>query len=199
MQKILSIVPLTVIAAIVLFLIKEFAEGVRRYRADQRKRIALRTLLARECELNNWTIKSIKHIVETIRDESEENSLIEFSFIFPKSGKPQFRVKHPDSEFKNGSGLGSIHRDIMSKNLLDVATLDKELFSALQPAYDSIANLEHLRESLIYYVDPEDDQDKMHLEGFIHYALNELEDVKKDLSNLYMECTGQALNTHRVR
>jgi hypothetical protein len=197
MESLLSILPVTVLAAVVLFVLKELFEGVRRYRGEERKKQALRTLLARECELNHWAIKSIRDIVETIRDESEDGT--QFEFIFPKSGKVLFRYKHPDSEYKSGSNLAETHREVMDKNLLEVATLDKKLYSALQPAYDAVADLEHVRQSLIYYVDPEDDQDKMHLDGFTHYALRELGDVFKELASLYKECTGNELEKHRLR
>jgi hypothetical protein len=162
MDNLLSIIPATVVAAVLLFILKELVEGIRRYRGECRKKTALRALLARECELNNWTIKSIKHILETIKDESSADAKNEFSFIFPKSGKVLFRVKRPYSEFKSGSSLAETHREIMSKNLLEVAMLDKELYAALQPAYDAVAELTHVRENLIYFVDPEDDQDKVH-------------------------------------
>lgn len=199
MDSLLSIIPITVISAVFLFILKELVEGIRRYRGELRKKQALRALLARECELNNWTIKSIQHIVEDIRDESALNNRTQFGFIFPKSGKVLFRVKHPDSGYKSGSSLGEIHREVMNKNLLDVATLDKKLYSVMQPAYDAVAELEHVRQSLIYYVAPEDDQDKMHLEGFTHYALSRLNDVYEKLASLYKECTGKHLETHRLR
>jgi hypothetical protein len=197
MESLLSLLPVTVVVAVALFALKEVIEGIRRYRGDRRKKKALRMLLARECELNHWTIKCIRHIVETIRDESEDGA--EFEFIFPKSGKVLFRVKYPDSEYKSGSVLVETHREVMDKNLLEVATLDKKLYSALQPAYDAVTELDHVRQSLIYFVDPEDDQDKMHLDGFTHYALDELQDVFSKLVVLYKECTGEDLEAHRLR
>lgn len=197
MDSLLKLIPITVVATIVIFILKELFEGVRRYLGESRKKKALRMLIARECELNYWTIKSIRHIVETIRDESEDGA--KFEFLFPKGGKVLFRVKHPDTEFKSGSNLAKTHREVMDKNLLEVATLDKKLYAVLQPAYDAVADLEHVRDSLIYYVNPEDEQDKMHLEGFPDYALNELEDVFRKLACLYNECTGNSLENHRLR
>ena len=83
MESFSSILPATVVAAVVLFVLKELFEGVRRYRGDQRKKQALRSLLARECELNHWTIKSIRDIVETIRDESKDGAQFEFIIVDP--------------------------------------------------------------------------------------------------------------------
>ena len=197
MENLPSILPVTVIATVVLFVLKELFEAVRRYRGEDRKKKALRTLLARECELNNWTIKSIRNIVKIIRDEPEGSS--HFEFIFSKNGKVLFRVNHKKSDYRSGSNLAEIHRDVMDKNILEVATLDKNLYSVLQPAYDAIANLEHIRQSLIYFVDPEDDDDRIHLNGFTHYALDELDDVFKELATLYKICTGKDLEKHRLR
>ncbi|RJG07686.1 hypothetical protein D3870_18305 [Noviherbaspirillum cavernae] len=197
MESLFSILPVTVLVAIGIFVLKELFEGVRRYRGDIRKKKALRTLLARECELNHWTIKSIRHIVETIRDESENGA--QFEFIFPKNGNVLFRVKHSDSDSKSGSALAGTHRAVMDKNLLEVATLDNKLYSVLQTAYDATAQLEHVRQSLIYFVDPEDEQDKMHLDGFVHYALDELQDVFTKIECLYKECTDKGLETYRLR
>jgi hypothetical protein len=194
-----NIVPITVLVAVTLFFVKEIVEAIRRYSGDFRKKGAFRTLLARECELNHWTIKSIKRIVETIRDESAKEPQTKFSFIFPRSGKVLFRCEHPDAEWKSGSALAEVHKDLMGKYLLDVATLDKKLFASLQVAYDALANLEHVRESLIYFVAPEDEQDKDHLYGFVGYALSELDDIYGDLAALYLQCTGQKLETHRLR
>jgi hypothetical protein len=194
-----SIIPVTVVVAVGLFAAKECIEFVRRYKGESRKKDALRALLARECELNNWTIKSIKHIVETIRDESEDDTRTEFSFLFTKAGKVLFRFKQVNEEFKGGMSLGNVHSDIMNKHLLEVAMYDKELFEVLQPAFDALAELEHVRDSLIYFVEPEDDQDKLHLDGFIQYALREVDVIFCRLDRLYVECTGTKLKAFKIR
>jgi hypothetical protein len=199
LDALISFIPLTVLVAIILFFLKEVLEGVRRYRGDRRKKAALRRLLARECELNHWTIKTIRRIVKKIRDESEDGERTEFIFLFLKSGKVSFRTKHADYEYKDGFPLGEIHRDVMSKYLLEVAMLDSKLSDVLQKAYNAVADLEHVRNSLIYFVDPEDEQDQMHLESFVGYASDALVDIFESLNKLHIECAGGELATHRVR
>ncbi|MFM0125681.1 hypothetical protein P0D73_43780 [Paraburkholderia sp. RL18-101-BIB-B] len=197
MQPTVTVIPIAVISAIALFFTKEILEGVRRYRGEQRKIKAIKMLISRECELNLWTIKSIKYIVETIRDEAELGA--EFEFIFPRSGKTLFRVKRKNDDTKSGSSLTETHRELMDRYLLDAATLDKKLYAALQSAYDAVAELEHVRQSLIYFVEPEDNQDEMHLFGFVDYALGTLQEVSDGLAVLYKECTGDNLTKHRLR
>lgn len=198
-----TILPLTVIAAIILFFIKEVIEWVRRHKAASRKKVALSSLLARECELNHWSIKSMRKIIETIRDESAVNTDAKFHFTTLKSGKILFRAMESDSDFIIGMPLAKTHNELMSKNLLEVATLDKGLYAAMQPAYDAIADMEHIRQSLIYYVEPEDELGKQyhkeHLEGFIDYALSELENAYQRLNLLYKVCTGEELSSHKMR
>jgi hypothetical protein len=197
MQSLTSIIPITAIFAVVIFFTKEILEAVRRYRGEKRKIAAMKILLARECELNLWTIKSIERIVETIREESELGS--KFEFITPRSGKTLFRVQRKDTDFKSGSNLPETHAEFMDQYLLDAAMLDKDLYTALQSGYDAIAELEHIRQSLIYFVEPEDDQDEWHLFGFVDYALTTLQDVLDRLAVLYKECTGKNLTKFRLR
>ncbi|MEC4720754.1 hypothetical protein RY831_16440 [Noviherbaspirillum sp. CPCC 100848] len=200
MYELLPLIPVTVVAAVSLFALRESLEWLRRYRGEERKKQALRILLARECELNYWTIKSIRHIVETIREESAANPQTTFSFIFPKSGKTLFRVKEPGMEITVGSSLGNIHRDVMSKNLLDVAQLDKRLFEVLQPAYDAVSDLENVRSDLLYYVTSEDDQEADLLMEFVeNFAISELERIHAVFNALYLECCGNALTKSRIR
>jgi hypothetical protein len=195
----ISIIPITVVVAVSLFVLKEIFEGMRRYRGEARKKKVLRVLLARECKLNHWAIKSIKYIVETIREESVKDNRTKFTLIFSKSGKVLFRVKPVNDETATGVALAKVHSEVMHKNLLDVAMLDKKLFAAFEPAYDAVSQLQHIRDNLIYFVDPDDDQDKVHLNGFYHYALNELEDIHEKLNRLHIECTGEDLKKYCLR
>jgi hypothetical protein len=194
----MTVLPIAVVVAIALFALKELLEFLRRYRAEARRKEAIHALLARECELNHWAIKSIRHIVMEVRDETAADPETKFSFVFPRSGKTLFRVIRKEPGYRSGGSLAAVHREVMDKNILEVAAIDKVLFAVLEPAYSAIANLEHVRASLTYYVDPEDDQDKMHLEGFVEYALQELDGVYDDLNALYRVCTGRKLERHRV-
>lgn len=88
----------------------------------------------------------------------------------------------------------------MSKFLLEIATLDKTLFEIMEPAYDGLAEVDHVRESLLNI----DEGDNLipkydYLAGFAEYALNELEEAEAALAKLYTHCTGRPLTQHRLR
>lgn len=83
--------------------------------------------------------------------------------------------------------------------MVDVATLDQKLFSPLEDAYDSLITMRHVRSSLIQFITGENEEDRMHLEGFPAYGLSELEGVKEDRDKLYRECTGRPVTGARKR
>ena len=199
MQALLSVVPLTVFAAVVIFFLKELFEFLRRCRGEARKKEALRILLSRECELNNWAIKSMREIINSMVFELAEDKLTVFEVIDSRVAGFLFRVKDQSGKLKQGSTIPVVHREVMSKNLLEIAVLDKKLFEALQPAFDAIATLEHVRQSLVYYLAPDDEHDVMHRDGFLEYGLTELEKIFVPLNNLYKKCTSNELSLHRLR
>ena len=80
-----------------------------------------------------------------------------------------------DGGLKSTRGIPKVHRDVMSKYILDATTLDKNLFAVLEPAYDAPAELEHVRESLVNIYDSEDETKLLGLFGsFAEYALDEI-------------------------
>ena len=200
MNLILSLVPVTVLAAVVLFLLKEAVEYVRRTRADSRKIHALKALLARECELNFWTIKSLRSILINVPKPDDGNPQIVVRVEKREGGVPVVRITSTDGGVDSIRHIPRAHRELMSKYLLDVATLDKDLFAALEPAYDSVAELEHVRESLIRIEESagEIDLDQF-LGAFSEYAIDELKDAEEALARLYKHCTGKPLEKHRLR
>ena len=167
MTNFTTILPVAALIAVLLFILKESIEWIRRHNADGRKKKALRLILARECERNHWSINSIRGVLETIKEKLTEEPPPTFRFIFPKSGKTLFRVVYPGDEMTEGSALAETYQDIFNKYLLDVATLDKTLYEDLQRACDAIAEVEHVRQSLIYYVNPEIEDDEELIDGFV--------------------------------
>jgi len=88
----------------------------------------------------------------------------------------------------------------MSKHLFDIAALDRKLFAVFEPAYDSLATLEHVRESLVHIHESEDETNNPDLlRSLADYALGELAKTEAALGALYLHCTGKSLETHRLR
>lgn len=200
MSNWLSLLPLTALIAILVFVLKEALEFVRRRNADQRKLQALTALLARECELNLWSIKALRRIFSEVDTEGNENPQIKVEIQRTPSGRPFAKVVSHDEGTESHLGIPKIHRELMSKFLLDVATLDRKLFEVLEPAYDGLAVIEHIRESLVTAQDaPEFMGPDGFIEGLAGYALDELLEVEDSLAILYKHCTGKALTKHRLR
>lgn len=200
MPALLTLVPITVIAAVLLFVIKEFVEAIRRACADSRKVHALKTLLARECELNLWTIKALRSILIDIPKSDGEHPEIVVRIERRESGSPIARITSADGGLESTRPIPRAHRELMSKYLLDVATLDKKLFQVLEPAYDGIAELEHVRESLVRVHENEEESQMPGLIGsFAEYALEEICCTEEALASLYRHCTGKPLEKHRLR
>lgn len=196
----LSIIPITVVAAIVIFVAKEVIEGFRRHSANQRKVQALRALLARECELNLWTIKTLRRILLPFSKPDDPTVPMSLSVERTSGGLPYVKVVSGDGEYEAHMGIPSVHRELMSKFLLDIATLDKLLFSFMEPAYDELAEVEHVRESLININDkPEQIAARDFVRGFAQYAVDVLQDAERKLGALYVHCTGKPLEQHRLR
>lgn len=200
MPSLLSLIPITVVAAVLLFILKETVEAIRRIRGDRRKVHALKALLARECELNLWTIKALRSILRNVPKPDDENPEVVVRIERRHDGLPIARIRLIDGGSDSTRGIPKAHRELMSKYLLDVATLDKELFQVLEPAYDAVAELEHVRESLIRVHDDEDEYGENGFFGFFAmYGLDELQETERALSALYTHCTGKALEKHRLR
>jgi hypothetical protein len=199
MEWFASLLPATVIAAIALFFVKEVVESIRRWRADARKGRAFRTLLARECELNHWTYKRLKEALLAIQEDFQKGLTAEYSIRRLTSGEVMFRRQEHHGRGWSEGGLPDAHTDLMSKVMLDVATLDKSLFACLEPAYDAAINMSHVRESFMRFIESDEQDRQMFFRDFLEYGLDQLEEILADLENLYRKCTGKKLEFIRVR
>ena len=195
-----SLLPITALVAVVIFIAKELIEIVRRWRADARRRAAFRTLLARECELNNWAIRALRHIVNDLKNLPNIESPLAFTIEYAKSGRIYACV---DSDAKGEYGksvVPVIHKTQMERHLLDIATIDNKLLKFVEPALSAAAELEHLRESLLYHGSSDADEDtRAHRSGFSEYAIGELDESYSAISALYQSCTGKSLTDMRLR
>lgn len=68
MERLAPLFPVTVVAAVVLFVAREVVEDIKRRRANARKGRAFRTLLARECELNHLAHKRLTEALLKIQE-----------------------------------------------------------------------------------------------------------------------------------
>tara|TARA_R110001599_G_scaffold305926_4_gene512349 strand:- start:570 stop:794 length:225 start_codon:yes stop_codon:yes gene_type:complete len=71
-----DLIPITVISAISLFVIKEITEVIRKRNASQRKISAIKCLLAEEIEINYWAWKNLVSLAKTVKSSLKELSII---------------------------------------------------------------------------------------------------------------------------
>jgi hypothetical protein len=167
-------------------------EFIKRWRADRRKGQAYRRLLARECELNLWPQWRLEETLREIQHDAERGVKAEYTIRTLPNGDVEWR-RSAGAEYASGT-LSDARTDLMSKIMVDVATLDQQLFRSLEDAYNSLITMRHVRASLIQFVTGKTEEDRMHLEGFPEYGLSELEGVKGDLDWLYRQCTGHPID-----
>ena len=63
-------ITITVVSAIVLFVIKEILDFIKIRRSDGRKRVAIRTLITKECEVNYDITRAIEDILRALLTDS---------------------------------------------------------------------------------------------------------------------------------
>lgn len=198
-----SLVPISAVVAVALFCVKELLEFVRRRDSDARKISALKLLVARECELNHWTIKSYTRIVSELKDAAEIEDLEKrpsFDIIETSSDKRFFRTSEADGSESGQMWMPDVHRDVLGKYLLEIATLDSEFFEVSESAYDALAEVQHVQDHILEREDQADFIDLADFDlGLGEYSIRELGDAKDALDKLYLYCTGKGLTEHRLR
>lgn len=194
-------VPITVISAVLLFVLKEIIELIRKSKAKKRKKKAFRALIAEEIERNHWALRSLKSILGDIQSEhGEPNSETIFYIVFTKEGRPLFRYKRdPSEDFASGCPVPDVSRDRFNQLLTDIAENDEKLYELCRSAYDQVAELEHIRSSLIEHLSTEEDGRDWLLSGFVEYGIETLDDALPALEALYKECTNGPLKKAKLR
>ena len=194
-----GLLPATVFAALFVFVARELLEWRRRSRANQRKIEALKKLLARECELNLWTHRSLKDALEHADDTLKSNPPGTMAIQRTPSGHERWEYIAGDGESRGGGFLPSVRRSIMEGATLSVAELDSPLFAALEAALEATAELDHLRGSFVNYAEDAEPLGDEFFIGFVEWALGEFDVIYVGLNTLYVACTGNMLVNFRLR
>ncbi|HQY74224.1 MAG TPA: hypothetical protein PLK44_10955 [Aestuariivirga sp.] len=187
--------PATVIVAIILFFVKELLEVNRRRKANARKRLAIRRLVADEIERNNWTIKRLREGISELEQATEVPGSI-FSIRTGVLGERYFRHEMT-GELHHEFPIGKVHSEELSGSLLELAMIDEQIFDKALEASDATKELDHVLKSMIELVSSKGGS--VYYEGFTDYARNEIADCEKTLTDFYRTITGRKLEEHRIR
>ncbi|RUO29542.1 hypothetical protein [Aliidiomarina soli] len=191
-----NLFPITVIAAISLFLIKEMVELYRRIMADKRKSSAIKRLLSSEIEKNNWVIKSLRRHLRSVQDGWHESE-----FVVVSTHQSGYRIEEKRNDGGSGySPLFQVSTTVFDKVVFELPVLDEALFKLAENAYESLAEVKHVSNSLVEHITNKDDHIAHDfMAGFCEYALEEIDEAYEHLSILYKKCTGKELKSHKLR
>lgn len=199
------LLPATVVAAIILFAVKEALEAKRRGKANARKRKAIRRLIADEIERNNWTIKSLRQGLFQIERHLIENGSA-LSILVGALGERYVR-REEDGIKVTQFPVGKVHTDALSANLMALAEIDETIFDEALEASDAMKELDHVLKSMVEQITNYSAAKSLEeiveardlLEGFVEYAREVIEHCDNTFRNFYKNLTGQSLQGHRVR
>ncbi|WP_155957867.1 hypothetical protein [Fodinicurvata sediminis] len=195
LNNVSNILPATVVAAVILFVLKEILEEIRRRKQNARKRKAVRRLISDEIERNKFTIKvlrdCISYIEESIWDENSQ-ILIRIGTL----GQRYFR-QEGSGGYRREMPIRQVHNIALSSNLFEVAKIDEEIFDRALDLSDTLKELDHVLQSMIEFVS--NGESAAFLEGFVDYAKGVLDDCENKISSFYKLITKKELENHRIR
>ena len=145
--------PVTVAAALVLFLVREILEFRRRKAERARKTTAIKLLLAEELEKNHWVLVSMFRVLNKIKTASDEHPRATFRLHVTRDGSEYFRMKRePGDEHELRNWIPKFHTVLYEKLLPSLAELDSALFESISTTYSKIAELSHYRETMTSFL-----------------------------------------------
>mgnify|MGYP006102263499 CR=1 FL=1 len=186
--------PITVIFAISLFIIKESLELVRKSRAKKRKLLAFKAVLKEELELNLWTWKKFKSSLNRIREAGQGGH---YNYSISPAGTERFEVVDAEG-YGTGQMFPKVEIELHSKLLIDVAELDAKMYKKLIASYKGLSELHHLRNRIVDFIH-ENQETVCDIDNFTGSTLQDLSPIYTELDALYQYCTGKKLTEHRMR
>lgn len=124
-------------AAFIIFLTREFLEFFRRRDARKRKLEAIKSYLARQCELNHWFIRGMKDSLALAAAYSDdENSKIEVKFM--RNGETRLIINKGSGD-SSGRMIPAVRTAELESKIIEVAELDPNLSIILDAACEGAA------------------------------------------------------------
>jgi len=198
-----NLLPLTVISAVSLFIIKEIIEITKKYTAKTRQIKAIKIIIANELELNSQALRQLYSTLNTVKELLSEFDKAKFNIITTYDQLERFRYKmFPDTDnFYSGWSLPKFNIKRTEDLILTIAILDSTLLTKVQETLEEIKTANQIRSNLIDAVINEDsflDDDDLK-EGFYTYAIDVKEDIEKSMNKLYWICTNRELEIFKPK
>lgn len=183
--------PITVVATLALFVVRELLEWRRRRAADQRKVKALKKIIARECRKNNSAIATLLWACEQLQTAaaSQDPSRV---FMTERDSGGFFACVNFGEDHTIGWSAAPVTRDALHKHLPEVAALDEDFFAECERAIDAIEVAEWIPGQLVQIkvAGPDEVQDWNLTSRLRNYQL-QLTNANLANRSLHMVCTGK--------
>jgi len=153
----MNLLPVTVVAAILLFILRELFDLFKK-RSDKKRNIeAIKLLIADEIEKNHWSLKSLFMALSCLKEDFEENDKAVHYLHIARNGSEHFRAKEaPEDRYSASQSIPNFHTSMYEKLIPDIAALDKKLFIEIHSTYEEINELIHYRDTMVDYLTGED-------------------------------------------
>ena len=196
-----SALPATVAAAIIIFIVKEIFELVRRSKERRRKLNAIKLLLSEEIEKNHWSHTSLFRLLAQLKEVFEGHPNAEYRLHIARNGSEHFRLKEdPDDSFESGQWIPHFHDEQYKKLLPTLAELDQSIFKTVNETYAALAELSHYRDTLTAFLAGEDNSpDEDLTKAFLGDLAGNRDDYYRHLNCSYGALTGKKLEGWRLR
>jgi len=186
-----NILPVTVVAAISLFALKEIIEFFKRRGERKRKVTAYEQLLLEELRKNAWTVSSLKDMCQLVA----EPDFVGISYYKSSAGSEKIRFNMGSHSESNA--LWPVHTSVFEKLYVGLAETDKDLFTAVSAVYEKFAEAKHVRDHFINF--SEDDEIKHFVKGLNSYGTTRLEECELAMDALCRRITGGPLSEQKLR
>jgi len=197
----MNLLPVTVVAAIFLFFLRELVDLFKK-RSDIKRNIeAIKLLIADEIEKNHWSLVSMFRVLTSLKEDFESNDNAVHQLRTARNGSEHFESKgDPTEGFFSSQPIPKFHTVMYEKLIQDIAALDKDLFFAIHSTYEEINELIHYRDSIIDYLSGEESPlVSMVTKDFFSDFVEEENDYYGHLNKTYKLLKNKELKTWKLR
>lgn len=191
-----NILPITVIVAVVLFIAREVLDAYKKNRSNKRQKVAIKRIISIEIEKNNFFLKRVMSIIKEMRTACLKGHTIKITH--DSNENPRINFEENEEQYSS-MPIPRVTDNAINQSIMNIALVDKDLFEDALCALDALAELKHIRDSIIETVSMSAISGTNFIDGFTEYAEEELDDAKESLEKLYKHCTGKELEITRVR
>lgn len=185
-----GVFPITVIAAILLFTLKEVLEACRKAREKRREAKAIRALLVRECVKNIRQLSALQRIIVMLSGRTSEESPAKVRVETDKMNNKQIIVTYDViNPVEESSYFPCVTTESLRSHLLKSASVEKDLYNSMQNAYNNLSDARIILENMMLLC-VHAEQIELEISMFASHCINDVDKAIQSVQDLHVECTG---------